>query len=295
MKLLTFEMHNEEMLGVSSMDEKNIIPLDSLDVVYSDMNDPIDNISDAERKKITEVVAEELSSVKIPKDHIKMRAPIIRPEPDIICLGIKYMAHAVEAGRYKQEAFGGERQYPIYFSKRVNEAVGDGEPVLAHADIVDSLDYEVELAVVIGAPAYKVSRKDALDCVFGYTILNDISARNIQTRHRQWYFGKSLDGFTPMGPCIVTTDEIPDPGNLAIKSSINGELSQDGNTKQMIFDVRYIISELSQGMTLLPGTIIATGTPAGVGMGLDPPRFLTSGDIMKIEVEKIGEMTNYIL
>ena len=210
-------------------------------------------------------------------------------------MGINYAAHAEESARYKKEAFGGERPYPIYFSKRVHEAVADGGIIPAYENLVDSLDYEVELAVIIGKDAKNVRREDAYNYVFGYTILNDVSARNLQTRHKQWYFGKSLDGFTPIGPCIVTADEFENPPVLAIKSYVNGELRQNSSTELLLFDIAHIISELSQGMTLKAGTIIATGTPAGVGMGFEPPNFLKSGDTVTCEIEKIGTLTNRIL
>ena len=295
MKLLTFEYNGKEETGILSADGEKVIPLSKLEINYSDMNDLIDNITEKEMEMAEAAAnADPDSIVAFFKRDVNMRAPIVRPKQDVICLGINYADHAVESSRYKNEAFGGERPYPIYFSKRVNEAVGDGEQVQAHADIVERLDYEVEIAVIIGKPAYKVSREEALDFVFGYTILNDISARDIQTRHKQWYFGKSMDGFTPIGPWIVTADEIPDPGHLAIKSYVNGELRQHGNTDQMIFDIPYVIEQLSQGITLIPGTIIAMGTPAGVGMGFEPPKFLNKGDEVVCELEGIGTLTNVI-
>ena len=295
MKLLTFEYNGKEELGVLSSDGKKVIPLSKLEINYSDMNDLIDNITEKEMEIADSAAwADPDSIVAFFRDDVKLRAPIVRPKQDVICLGINYADHAVESSRYKNEAFGGDRPYPIYFSKRVNEAVGDGESVQAHADIVERLDYEVEIAAVIGKPAYKVSREEALNYVFGYTILNDISARDIQTRHKQWYFGKSMDGFTPIGPWIVTADEIPEPGKLNIKSYVNGKLRQNGNTNQMIFDIPYVISQLSQGITLLPGTIIAMGTPAGVGMGFEPPQFMSEGDIVVCEIERIGTLTTPI-
>lgn len=304
MKLLTYEYKRQVSLGVLCGSKgRMVLPLSELGIEYRDMNDLIDNITEEERKKIREAAeavvcelrdqtaAEDMIPLKL--SEVKLRSPIIHPKQDVICLGINYADHAVEAGNYSTTAFGGERPYPIYFSKRVNEAVGDGEDIQAHDDIVDSLDYEAELAVIIGRPARNVSMEDALDYVFGYAVLNDISARNIQTRHKQWYFGKSLDAFTPIGPWITTSDEL-DPGNLAIRSFVNGELRQDGNTNQLIFNVPYIISELSSGMTLLPGTIIATGTPAGVGMGFEPPKFMSPGDVVACEIEGIGKITNRV-
>ena len=172
--------------------------------------------------------------------------------------------------------------------------MADGGSIPAYENLVDSLDYEAELAVVIGKDAKNVSKEDAYDYIFGYTILNDMSARNLQTRHKQWYFGKSLDGFTPIGPCIATIDAFQNPPALAIKSYVNGELRQNSNTNLLIFDIAHIISELSQGMTLKAGTIIATGTPAGVGMGFVPPNFLKPGDVVACEIEGIGTITNTI-
>ena len=203
-------------------------------------------------------------------------------------------AHAEEAARYNQEAFTKERPIPIYFSKRVTEAVPPEGFIESHPGLVERLDYEVELAVIIGKTARNVKAEDAGDYIFGYTVLNDVSARLLQTTHKQWYFGKSLDGFTPMGPCITTADEISFPPALKISARINGELRQDATTDLLITGIPAIIEELSSGMTLLPGTIIATGTPAGVGMGFDPPKFLNPGDLVECSIEKIGTLRNRV-
>lgn len=157
---------------------------------------------------------------------------------------------------------------------------------------MDSLDYEAELAFIIGKDAKNVAPEQARDYIFGYTIMNDVSARTIQNRHKQWYFGKSLDGFTPMGPCVVTTESLPYPPHLKIQSYVNGELRQDSNTELLIFGIDHIVSELSQGMTLKAGTIISTGTPAGVGMGFQPPKYLKAGDVVECVIEGIGRLAN---
>ena len=204
------------------------------------------------------------------------------------------MAHAEESARYKKEAFERDKKYPVYFSKRVNRATTDGDIIPLYDGLVDSLDYECELAVIIGKEAKNISADSAYDYVFGYTIMNDVSARNLQTRHKQWYFGKSLDGFTPMGPWIVTKDEFEEPPVLKICSRVNGELRQNSVTDLMITTIADAISELSQGMTLKAGTIIAMGTPAGVGMGFEPPKFLKSGDIVECEIEGIGCIKNIV-
>ena len=266
------------------------------ELAFSDMNALILGYDDKVKATLARLAAnaDTLQGAAVAVDEVQLLAPIVRPLQDVVCLGINYDAHAQEAGRFSDEAFGGERPYTIYFSKRVNRATATGEKVPAYAGLVDSLDYEAELGVVLGRDAKGVTKEEARDYVFGYTIINDISARNLQTRHKQWYLGKSLDGFTPMGPCIVTADEIGDEQSLDISSKVNGELRQSSNTRYMIQTVAGAIAELSQGMTLEAGTIIATGTPAGVGMGMTPPTFLKHGDKVVCEIEKIGRLENEI-
>ena len=176
----------------------------------------------------------------------------------------------------------------------MTEAVAPEGDIESHPGLVERLDYEAELAVIIGKTARNVKAKDAADYIFGYTVLNDVSARVLQTAHKQWYFGKSLDGFTPMGPCIVTADEIVFPPALHITARVNGELRQDSTTDLLITSIADIIEELSSGMTLLPGTIISTGTPSGVGMGFDPPKFLKPGDVVECAIEGIGTLRNTV-
>ncbi len=224
----------------------------------------------------------------------KILSPVPRPLQDVLCLGINYAAHATEAGRFSKEAFGGERPYPIFFSKRVNYSQGTGADIPSYEGLVDSLDYECELGVVIGTDAKNVRKEDASKYIFGYTIVNDVSARNLQTRHKQWYLGKSLDGFTPMGPCIVSADSFSFPPRLAIGCDVNGEKRQDSTTDCLITGIAEIIEILSEGMTLKAGTIIATGTPAGVGMGMTPPCFLKPGDVVSCHIEGIGELSNTV-
>ena len=224
----------------------------------------------------------------------KLLSPIPRPRQDVLCLGINYAAHAVEAARFSQEAFGGERPWPIFFSKRVSYSQGTGDVIPSHADIVDSLDYECELGVIIGKDAVNVAREDVAKYVFGYTVVNDVSARNLQTRHKQWYFGKSLDGFTPMGPCIVSADEFAFPPSTGIRCRVNGETRQDSITSNLMTGIVDIVTMLSAGMTLKAGTIIATGTPSGVGMGMQPPVFLKHGDVVECEIDGIGVLENTI-
>ena len=176
----------------------------------------------------------------------------------------------------------------------MHEAVPTGGTIPAYTGLVDSLDYEAELGVVLGRDAKALKPEEVQNYIFGYLVINDVSARNLQTRHKQWYLGKSLDGFTPMGPGIVTPDEIPDLYNLKISSRVNGELRQNSNTGFMIQKVEGAVSELSQGMTLKAGTIIAMGTPAGVGLGFKPPKFLKPGDVVTCEIAGIGKLENQI-
>ena len=223
-----------------------------------------------------------------------MLSPIVHPRQDIMCLGINYSDHAAEAGKFSKEAFGGERPYTIYFAKRCSEAIGPGAMIPSYPGYVDSLDYEVELGVVLGKDAKNVKPADALKYVFGYTVFNDISARNLQTRHKQWYVGKSLDGFTAMGPCIVTPDELGDIYALGIRCFVNGELRQNSITSRMIQTIEGAIADLTQGIRLKAGTVIAMGTPSGVGMGMDPPTFLKPGDVVRCEIDGIGVLENTV-
>jgi 2-keto-4-pentenoate hydratase/2-oxohepta-3-ene-1,7-dioic acid hydratase in catechol pathway len=265
-------------------------------LAYKDMNELICRLGQEEKAQLQLLAknTDALRGTAVALEAVKLCAPIVHPRQDVICLGINYDAHAQEAGRFSDEAFGGERPYTIYFSKRVSTATGSGDFIPAYEGLVDSLDYEAELGAILGKDAKDVSREEAEGYIFGYTVINDVSARNLQTRHKQWYRGKSLDGFTPMGPCIVTADEIADVQNLDIRCYVNGQLRQSSNTKYMIQTVTGAISELSQGMTLQAGTIIATGTPAGVGMGMQPPTFLRSGDTVVCEIESIGRLENTV-
>ena len=265
-------------------------------LAFTDMNALVMGWNEEVKAALASLAANEdvLSGAAVNVDELQLCAPIVHPRQDVVCLGINYDAHAQEAGRFSDEAFGGERPYTIYFSKRVSRATATKELVPSYKGLVDSLDYECELGVVLGKDCKGVTKEEAKQYIFGYTIINDISARNLQTRHKQWYLGKSLDGFTPMGPCIVTADEIGDEQSLEISCTVNGELRQSSNTKYMIQTVCGAISELSRGMTLQAGTIIATGTPAGVGMGMQPPQFLQTGDVVECRIAKIGILTNTI-
>lgn len=224
-------------------------------------------------------------------DDVRLLAPIPRPRKNIICLGLNYAEHI-------QEAFGArghQAQTPehlVVFTKAPTTVNGPHSDILVDDAVSAEMDWEVELALVIGVGGRGISKDDALKHVFGYTVVNDVSARDIQMNHKQFFLGKSLDGACPMGPWIVTADEVPDPQALNLRSWVNGELKQDSNTRQQIFDIVTTISVLSRGMTLEPGDVIATGTPAGVGFARTPPEYLRPGDVVECAVEGIGRLRN---
>ena len=285
MKLVTYRENGAEQVGALTKDGTAILPLP-----VPDMNTLIETMTLSQLSSA--VTAAEGSGASVALADVELLAPIPRPRQDVLCLGMNYKAHASEAAKYDADAFTKEKPAAVYFSKRVSEAVAPGGVIQSHQDLVERLDYEVELAVILGKTAKHVKAAEAGDYIFGYTVLNDVSARDVQTGHKQWYFGKSLDGFTPMGPCIVTADEIAFPPALGISSTVNGEPRQDSNTSLFLNSIQDVLEELTAGMTLLPGTIIATGTPAGVGMGFDPPKFLKPGDTVSCTIEGIGALTN---
>ena len=285
MKLVTYRENGAEQVGALTKDGTAILPLP-----VPDMNTLIETMTLSQLSSA--VTAAEGSGASVALADVELLAPIPRPRQDVLCLGMNYKAHASEAAKYDADAFTKEKPAAVYFSKRVSEAVAPGGVIQSHQDLVERLDYEVEQAVILGKTAKHVKAAEAGDYIFGYTVLNDVSARDVQTGHKQWYFGKSLDGFTPMGPCIVTADEIAFPPALGISSTVNGEPRQDSNTSLFLNSIQDVLEELTAGMTLLPGTIIATGTPAGVGMGFDPPKFLKPGDTVSCTIEGIGTLTN---
>ena len=286
MKLITYRQNGAEHVGALTEDGTGVLPLP-----VPDMNTLIETMTLTDLRSA--VAAAERGSALALSD-VELLAPIPRPRQDVLCLGMNYLAHAEEAARYSADAFRKERPVAVYFSKRVSEAGKPDGVIPRHAGLTDRLDYEAELAVVLGRTARDVKAADAADCIFGYTVLNDVSARDLQTGHKQWYFGKSLDGFTPIGPCIVTADEIAYPPALDISAAVNSETRQHSNTSLFITSIGQALEELSRGMTLLPGTILSTGTPAGVGMGFDPPKFLKPGDVVECTVQGIGTLRNTV-
>ncbi len=228
---------------------------------------------------------------------VKLLAPIPRPAKNILCVGKNYHDHAREFHASGFDASAGADaipEVPIIFTKWPNSVIGPNDAIPSANDYTGSTDYEGELTVVIGEGGRDISQKDAYKHVYGYTIVNDATARTLQNRHKQWFLGKSLDGYCPMGPCIVTSDEIEDVTQLRLLTKVNGELRQDAYVSQLIFDIPTLIETISKVMTLEPGDLIATGTCAGVGIGFDPPRFLKPGDVVDITIEPIGTLVNTV-
>ncbi len=263
--------------------KKGIIPLNKIDF-FGSIKDLI-RIGEKKWKEISNNINHAKGGISINKEEFA--APINDPSK-IIGIGLNYSDHANETKMALPKS-------PIVFAKFNNSINGPVDPIIIPTGITNQVDYEVELGVVIGKTAKNVSKENALDYVFGYTILNDVSARDIQFSESQWVKGKSLDTFCPMGPVIVTKDEIPDPNNLELGCKVNNEIRQQGNTKNMIFGVAELISKLSQIFTLAPGDIIATGTPSGVQYGKENPNYLKDGDIVTSWIKGIGEMINPVV
>ncbi|WP_050614279.1 fumarylacetoacetate hydrolase family protein [Bacillus testis] len=245
--------------------------------------------AEIERIKELQSYAEGKPHLFLDKEEVVFEAPIPRPRKNIFCVGKNYKDHAIEMGSEADIP-----EHIMLFTKAPTTVIGTGEAIPNHASVTEQLDYEGEVAVVIGKTAKGVKREAAEDYIFGYTIINDVTARDLQARHKQFFIGKSLDGSCPMGPYIVHKSSIQHPLKLQVQTKVNGELRQNGNTGQFIFSIPEMIETLSKGMTLEPGDIIATGTPAGVGKGFKPPRFLNSGDEIEITVEGLGTLANKV-
>lgn len=290
MKLLTCVYRGQETVAVLSGDEKEIIPAAALGVSAASMNELIRGTDPAALGRMAE--AAKRSEVRIPLEEVRLLAPIPHPVRDVVCMGLNYRAHADEmADALKEQRT--ERVWPIFFGKAVDRCRGNGEEIPSHAEFISTLDYECELGVILGKDARNVPRDRVEEYIFGYTILNDVTGREL-SRHKQNYFMKSLDGSCPLGPWIVTADEIAYPPRLDIRLSVNGEPRQNGNTGDMIFDITDIVAELTKGVTLPAGTIIATGSPTGIGFGMNPPVFLKDGDVIVCRIERIGTLTNTV-
>lgn len=300
MKFATFKNESGQFIGIVNEEGSRILPLAQAyekmggdTVMPADMLEAIslgEGFYQEAQKTVQWVRDNNLANeLFIPIESVELISPIPRPAKNIFCVGKNYAEHAIEMGSKDDIP-----EHVMVFTKAPTTVIAHEQNILEHKQSTAQLDYEGELAVVIGKEGKAIKREDALDYVFGYTIVNDVTARDLQARHKQFFIGKSLDTTCPMGPWIVHKSAISNPNNLDIRTAVNGEVRQDSNTKNFIFPIEEVIAVLSQGMTLEPGDIIATGTPAGVGKGFKPPRFLKAGDTIEITVEGIGTLRNKV-
>lgn len=280
MRLVTYGESGQERIGAVAGSE--IVDLQSAD---ASLPGTVLGVLEAESVDAVSRAVESGAGTRTPLADARLASPIPRP-PKIVCVGLNYLDHATEQNVPLPE-------HPLLFSKATSSVVGPYDDVVLPAES-EQVDYEVELAVIIGKTATAVSEADAYDYVAGYTVANDVSARDIQFRQQQWHQGKSYDTFCPMGPWLVTKDEVPDPNALAVKLTLNGTVLQDSNTDNLIFNIPTLVSRISSAMTLLPGDVISTGTPAGVGVFRDPKILLKAGDYMETWVEGIGTLKNHV-
>jgi 2-keto-4-pentenoate hydratase/2-oxohepta-3-ene-1,7-dioic acid hydratase in catechol pathway len=288
MRFVTFDKSGKAAPGVLSADGASIADLSAH---FASLLDIVEGGALAQAKVAV------ANAPKIAASGAKIFAPIPAPRRNIICVGKNYHEHAKEFHSSGFDASAGKDaipDFPIIFSKASTTVIGPNDPVPGSADPTNSVDYEVELAVVIGKRCKNVPKAQAYDQVFGYMIVNDVTSRQLQARHKQWFLGKNLDGFCPMGPWLVSADEVGDVTKLRVTAEINGEKRQDALVKDLIFDIPTLIETITSVMTLLPGDIIATGTPAGVGIGFNPPKFLAKGDRMKLEITGLGVLENAV-
>lgn len=298
MKFATVALEDKVFIGL--VEEAGILPLNDVEEKRTGKRSYVEDLvtcieQEGFLKKVKDLLhwveeQNDKADFYIPMDKVKLLAPIPRPRKNIFCVGKNYEEHAIEMGSKEDIP-----EHVMVFTKAPTTVVGHMDGILEHREVTTQLDYEGELAIVIGKRGKGITKEEALDYIFGYTILNDITARDLQKKHKQFFIGKSLDTSAPTGPWIVTSDNIPNPNELNITTKVNGEIRQQSNTKHFIFPVEEVISVLSKGMTLEPGDIIATGTPAGVGKGFNPPRFLKAGDTIEISVEGIGTLLNKVV
>jgi 2-keto-4-pentenoate hydratase/2-oxohepta-3-ene-1,7-dioic acid hydratase in catechol pathway len=294
MKFVTFRRDGAARVGALAAGEKKLIDLTEAGVV-SNMLDLIARFSML-RGEIDRALA---SSAALPIDGIDILAPIPVPRRNIFCVGKNYYEHAAEFGSsgFDSGSVGGNEipDSPIIFTKPPSSVIGPRAAIKSALDPYNSVDYEAELAIVIGRAGLVTEADDPMSFVFGYTILNDVTSRELQKRHKQWVLGKGIDTFAPMGPVIVTADAIADVAALTIQLWVNDERRQFASIGDLIFDIPTLIRTIGRSITLQPGDIIATGTPVGVGIGFKPPRYLQPGDNIRIEVSSLGVLENPVL
>jgi len=300
MRLVTYRRHVQEAARLGAIVGNQVVDLEDLGISAGvDLPDNMLDFIDLGPAAVagTKALLDDASlwpvGVAQPLQNVKLLAPIPRPRKNIFGIGLNYVEHIEESKRALDTSADLPKQ-PVIFSKPPTTVIGNHDAIEHNANITQQLDWEVELAVIIGTRAKGVSEQDALNYVFGYSVINDISARDCR-RAGQWIYSKGQDTYAPFGPCIVTADEIPDPQDLNLWLKVNGEIKQQSNTKYMLFKVATLIADLSAGITLEPGDIIASGTPAGVGAGRDPQEWLWPGDVVETHVEGIGTLRNPVV
>ena len=279
------EILHSGIIDINKADKNLPNDLNKIIKNYTEVEDQIQNINNAR-------------NIHYSINEVKLLSPIPVPVRDIICVGKNYAEHAKEVQKSSFSTLQEKRHVPnvpIIFNKATTSVIGPNDKIELINDRTNTTDYEGELGVIIGKRSKNIKYSNATDIIFGYTIINDVTARKLQNNHKQWFIGKSPDTYCPIGPCIITKDEIKDIKNVKIQTTINGEVRQTGIVKDMIFNISTIIETLTKSMTLLEGDIIATGTPSGVGIGFDPPKFLKSGDKIKISVDPIGILENDVI
>lgn len=292
MLLVTFNDSEGTRIGVLDRESETVIDLARADPSMPRSLHDLIAMEDAGRIRLRTAAASKEG--RLPLSSVRLMAPFPRPLRNVICVGKNYSDHVKEFQKsgFDTAAKADIPSVPIFFTKATTTVTGPGDAIPASSDPTDSVDYEGELAVVIGRRGRSIRREDAPAHVFGYTIVNDVTSRTLQHRHLQWFLGKSLDGFCPMGPAVLTADEVPDPAALRVTTRVNGELRQDAPVSDLIFDIPTLIATLSSAITLEPGDVIATGTPAGVGAGFKPPKFLKPGDRVAVTIHPIGTLEN---
>ncbi|WP_238384877.1 fumarylacetoacetate hydrolase family protein [Segeticoccus rhizosphaerae] len=295
MKLVTFTAGADERVGAVDVDRSVVFDLsDEITVAgTSGLLGVIENWDDLR----AELEASVASGAGQDLDSVTLLAPLPHPVRNIFCVGKNYSEHAREFGRSGYDSPTKSEELPatpIIFSKATTAVTGPYTDVDPHHGVTAELDYEGELAVIIGRGGRGISREDAFTHVWGYTVINDVTARDLQREHKQWLLGKSLDTHCPMGPYAVSADEVGDVETLEVETRVNGEVRQAAPVKDLIFDIPELIATISAGITLQAGDVIATGTPAGVGIGFDPPKFLVSGDVVEVSITRLGSLRNRI-
>ena len=294
MHFVTFLNNNKTNVGVIESNDTLIDLSFYSPEIPNDLNQIIESNS---LEKIKNIKKNPKAESIVNNKDVTLLAPIPVPRRDIICVGLNYHDHAKEfqsSGYDTNTSKKAAPDHPIIFTKATTSVIGPGESIPSKNDPTNSIDYEGELGLVIGKRSRNIKKADAYGIIFGYTIINDVTARDLQNLHKQWFLGKSPDGFCPMGPAIVTADEIPDATKLKLVTKVNGEVRQDAIVSDLIFDIPTLIETITSTMTLIPGDIIATGTPVGVGIGFNPPKFMKSGDKVSVAISGLGELNNNV-